>query len=330
MIPIRLALLHRDNWYRDRLRVDGQFAYYVPGLEWVHIPVDKAVDIDISPLKDIDVIWLDDGKYSRLNIQPPKGNRISPLAYYILYPTLAGHLYHDRLEKARQVADLVLLDHDDLGRWQHTDFQARRLAYSVNDYYYRDRGMRRDIDVGYYAFWGHNRGRPAFEKWLGDFCKRKGFRFYGLNGKGVHTEYANLLARTKVVVHLGRTAQTRPPRIFDAAACGAACVANRMPRVSGEYWQAGHHYWAFDQPQDVYEELAEPFGEYTDTDCWQVIEGLEYLLEDGEWERIAQNAKTYVLANHTWARRAVELRGMLLDCFPHLRERTQTHWMYHP
>jgi hypothetical protein len=70
------------------------------------------------------------------------------------------------------VADLVLLDHDDLGNWTDTRFQARRLAYSVNDRYYRDRGYRRDIDVGYYAVWGHNRGRRAFEEWLGDFCKR--------------------------------------------------------------------------------------------------------------------------------------------------------------
>lgn len=330
MIPLKVALIHRDNWYRDRLRVDGQFAYDVPGLEWFHYPVDKSFELDVSVWKDVDVVWLDDGKWGNMTITPPKGQRISPLVYYVLYPTLAGHLYHDRLDRARQMADLVLLDHDDLGRWTDTGFQARRLAYSVNDRYYRDRGLRRDIDVGFYAVWGHNLGRAAFERWLGDHCKRKGYRFYGLKGRTVNTEYANLLARTKVVVHLNRTPLTRPPRIFDAAASGAALLSNPMPRVSGEHWEPWVHYAPFSEPQDVYLEKAEPWGSLDDGDCEEVAAGLEWLLDEGNWEAVAQTARQYVLACHTWERRAVELRGMLLDCFPHLRERVQEHWMYRP
>ena len=330
MQPIRLALVHRDNWYRDRLRIDGQFAYPVEGLEWIHVPVDKSFELDVSVLTEVDVIWLDDGKYGTIGIHPQKGKRISPLVYNVLYPTLAGHLYHDRLDKARQLADLVLLEHDDLGRWTDTSFQARRLAYSVNDRYYRDRGLRRDIDVGFYCFWGHNRGRQAFEGWLGDFCKRKGYRFYGLGGRGVNTEYANLLARTKVVVHLNRSPLTRPPRIFDTAASGAALLSNPMPQVSGEHWQPWLHYAPFQEPRDVYLEKAEPWGAFHDSDCEEVISGLAWLLGGGNWEPTAQAARQYVLACHTWQRRAVELRGILLDTFPDLRERTQTHWMYRP
>jgi hypothetical protein len=330
MIPLKLALIHRDNWYRDKLRVDGQFAYPVDGLEWFHCPVGKSFELDVSIWKDVDVIWLDDGKWGNMTIVPKKGKRISPLVYYVLYPTLAHHIYADRLEKARQLADLVLLDHDDLGRWTHTDFEARRLAYSVNDRYYRDRGLRRDIDVGFYAIWGHNRGRRAFEKWLSDFCKRKGYRFYGLMGKTADTRYPELLARTKVVVHLNRSPSTRPPRMFDTAACGAALLSNPMPAVSGESWLPWVHYAPFYEPQDVYQEKAEPWGAFSDDDCEEVIKGLEWLLDEGHWEAVAQAAKQYVLACHTWERRAVELRGILLDCFPHLREKVQEQWMYRP
>jgi hypothetical protein len=331
VIPLRLALLHRGSWYRGKARVDGQFAYEVEGLEWVHHVVDKQFTLDVSPWKDVDVLWLDDGKYHKnATLVPPKGQRISPLVYYVLYPTLAHHLYEDRLAKARQWADLVLLDHDDLGRWQDRSFQARRLAYSVNDHYYRDRGLRRDIDVGYYAVWGHNRGRKAFEAWLGDFCARKGYRFYGLKGESVKTEYANLLARTKVVVHLSRTAHTRPPRIFDAAASGAATLSNPMPEVSGECWLPWVHYAPFREPQDVYQERAEPWPSFSDEECAEVIAGLEWLLDEGHWEPTAQAAKQYVMSCHTWERRAVELRGILLDCFPQLREKAQAHWMYRP
>jgi len=330
MIPLKLALVHRDNWYRDKLRIDGQWAYPVPEFTWFHVPVDKSFELDVSVFKDTDAVWLDDGKYGQVTIVPQKGQRVSPLVYYVLYPTLAGHLYHDRLEKAQQLADLVLLDHDDLGRWTDTSFQARRLAYSVNDRYYRDRGLRRDIDVGFYAVWGHNRGRKAFEEWLENLCQRKGYRFYGLKGRTVNTEYANLLARTKVVVHLNRSPQTRPPRIFDAAASGAALLSNPMPPVSGEHFEPWLHYAPFGEPQDVYQEKAQPWTSLGDEECEEVVDGLEWLLDRGNWEATAQQAKQYVLACHTWERRAVDLRGILLDCFPKLREKVQEQWMYHP
>jgi hypothetical protein len=152
----------------------------------------------------------------------------------------------------------------------------------------------------------------------------------GLGGRTVNTQYAELLARTKVVVHMNRTPLTRPPRIFDAAACGAAVLANPMPAVSGEYWQPGMHYVTFDEPQDVYAEKEEPWRRFTDGECEQVTAGLELLLDYGEWEPVAQAGKEYVLACHTWERRAVELRGILLDVFPELRVKTETEWMYRP
>jgi hypothetical protein len=118
--------------------------------------------------------------------------------------------------------------------------------------------------------------------------------------------------------------------MFDTAACGAALLSNPMPRVSGEHWEPWVHYAPFDEPQDVYQEKAEPWASLSDAECEDVIDGLECLLDDGCWEHVAQRAKEYVLACHTWERRAVELRGILLDTFPHLREKVQEQWMYRP
>ncbi len=327
MKPLRLALIHRAHWYSQEPRVDGQFAYEVPGLTWRHVNVDKTFALSIA-WNDVDVVWMDDGKYADMVITPAKGNRTMPLAFYCLYPTLAGNIFKDRVNRAKQFADLVLLDHDNVQKWAQEGLVARRLAYSVNERYYRDRGLQRDIDVGFYCIWGHNPARPAFERWLGDFCLRKGYRFHGLKGNGVGTSYPELLARTKVVVHLNRTAYTRPPRIFDAAASGAALLSNPMPSVSGEYWQPFTHYWPFYNPVDQYQEGAPRVAEFTDEECSEVIDGLVALLDGGEWEPVAQNAKSYVLACHTWEQRAKELRGILLDVFPRLRKQAGEEWAY--
>ena len=317
MRPLHVVLVHRDQWHRWK-RIDGQFAYAVPEFTWEHCPVEKAFRLDVSQFTNADVIWLDDGKYGTVEIEPRKGKRVSPLVYYALYPTLAGHIREKRRTIAHEAgADLVLVDHDRLENW--TDIPARRLAYSVNELYYADLGLHRDIDVGFYCIWGHNPGRPAFERWLEDLCRRKGYRFYGLNGGWVGETYARLLAQTKVVVHLNRTPETRPTRIFDCAAAGAALLSNPMPRVSGEWFWPWMHYAPFYQPNDQYQENAPQRGEYTERECEEVVHGLEWLLDEGAWEYVAQQARAYVLACHTWRVRAVQLRALLLDQFPDLR-----------
>jgi spore maturation protein CgeB len=58
---------------------------------------------------------------------------------------------------------------------------------------------------------------------------------------------------------------------------------------------------------------------YADEDCAEIVKGLEWLLDEGHWEEIAQQAHEYVLANHTWAVRARQLRGIFLETFPDLK-----------
>ena len=71
---------------------------------------------------------------------------------------------------------------------------------------------------------------------------------------------------------------------------------------------------------------AEDVPAYDDGDCEEVAAGLEWLLDEGHWEAVAEAAHQYVLACHTWAQRARELYGMLLDVFPHLREGREAWW----
>jgi hypothetical protein len=327
MKPIRILLLHRDQWYRWH-RIDGQFAYPVPGLIWDHKRVNVTFKMDLAGLEDkYDVIWWDDGKHRRCEITPGPGKRKVPIVSQVLYPTLNESTYRDRLRRANTHADAVFIDHDRLERWQEFPRPARRLAYSVNEYYYRDQGLIRDIDVGFYYVTGFSKERPALDEWLEGFCKRKGYRYRSTKGKNARTRYAQLLARTKVVVHLNRTPYTRPPRIFDAAASGAAFLGNPVPQVSGEYWGYETHYAPFVSPFSTEYKPFESSPKYDDHLCRHIRAGLARLLDRGHWEEVAHNAKQYVMSCHLWRHRAKELRGMLLDIFPQLRKGREE-WMY--
>jgi hypothetical protein len=337
MNPIRVLLCHREDWYRGEPRIDGQFAYPVPQFTWRHMELRKGFKVDLFKLPHVeqyDVVWLDDGKYksyAQFSPNVPHGTYLVPqVVMYALYPTLSAGHYRRRLERARHNADLILVDHDDLGRWERdSGMNVRRLAYSVNERYYRDRGYRRDIDVGFYCVYGWNRERPALDTWLAGFCERRGYTYQSTNGKSIGVGYADLLARTKVVVHLNRTPHTRPPRIFDCAASGAALLSNYMPEVSGENWLEGYHYASFAEPcsKGYVEYAPSDVPVYDDANCDQIVAALEDLIDNSMWEVYAQAAKQYVLSCHTWAHRAKELYGILLDNFPRLRK-DRGEWMY--
>jgi len=345
--PIRVLLLHRDEWYRWLPRIDGGFAYEVPQFIVDHHVLPKAfklrLDADLPIAENgnpwPDVVWLDEGKFKShsaiLPGRPRSIHNLPPVVQHVLYPTLTDSHYRTRLERAKANADLVLLDHDDLDRWRTglgKALPARRFAYSVNERFYCDQGLRRDIDVGFYCVYAFNRERPALDKWLEQFCERKGWHYGSTYGKSVGPRYARLLARTKVVVHLNRTPATRPPRIFDCGATGTALLSNPMPQVSGEYWEPWVHYAVFEEPRsEEYRQFkADDIPVYDDKACAQIAAGLEWLLEQGNWERVAANTHERVLACHTWRQRAAELYAMLLDEFPQLREEREEWWYQSP
>lgn len=315
MKPLKVALLHRDQPHRWA-RTDGQFAYAVPEFTWDHITVDKTFWMNLSDLRGYDTVWWDDGKHKggpSFFAPHPNEARPMPVAFYCIYPTLNDSIYQSRKQRAKANADLVLLDHDRLDRWDGLGIPARRCAYSVNELVYKGGDGERDIDVGFFCVWNYNPERRALNDWLAGYCQRRGWRYGTNDGQGT-PDYPQLLARSKVIVHLNRTPQTRPPRIFDASACGTAVLASRMPDVSGEQWVDGGTYVAFDNPVGQYG--PQEFGTvpaYTDNNCAELEAGLCYLLDYGNWEPMAHRAQEYVLAHHTWRVRARELRQTLAE-----------------
>lgn len=316
MKPLHVALVHRDQSYRYE-RIDGQFAYDVPEFTWEHVPVGKGFhDLNVNDLAGrFDLVWLDPGKYNHLNLfVPRRGRRTVPVVYWSLYPTLSDDHRCNERERAAHNADLVLVDHDELRHWTGIGCPARRLAYSVNEHYYRDRGLERDIDVNFCCFTGYSYERDALDAWLKRHCQRCGWTYVSGGGyDGDH--YAVLMARSKVMVHLLRTPHTRPPRIFDAAASGTALLSNPMPTVSGEHWQPGVQYGVFREPHSArYAEVKHPAQvEMSNRVCGELADGLDWMLRDDHWRTVAENAKSYVLSCHTWQHRATELRAILAE-----------------
>lgn len=311
MSQLKIALLHRDNWYRHK-RIDGQFAYPVPEMRWTHFVVDKPFLFNLNTVKHFDLVWLDEGKYKgEYLFTPRKGaDRPLPVVCHFLYTTLNQHIYQSRVDRANNNADLVLLDYEQIPQFEAAvNCPVDRCAYSVNEKYYYPRG-KKDIDVGFYAIWRYNPERIHLDAWLEDFCNRKGYVYGSNRGHILRDEYPELLSRSKVVIHLNRTPTTRPARIFDVAASGAVLLSNPMPEVSGEQWIDSEHYLSFETPTSLYKESnVSSVKEFDDKDCQEIISGLEYLLDGGEWGRIAQSAYEYVIKNHTWAVRAKQLRG---------------------
>jgi glycosyltransferase involved in cell wall biosynthesis len=318
-------LVHRDAPNRWQ-RTDGGFAYSVPGLEWQHFPVGKLFTLNLSDYRQFDVAFWDDGKYKgHSEFLPPPPRRNSPFVIsYALYPTLSQGHFRERMHRARLNADGVLVDHDDLERWREaTGLPVARCAYSVDETVYVPK--EKDIDVGFYCVWAWNKERPALDVWLQGYCTRKGWTYASTGGEDRGQDaYADMLGRTKVVIHMNRTPRTRAPRLFDAAACGCAILANPAPTVSGEDWGADRdRYCIFSVPRsEEYRAFKlEDVPEYGDEDCRQVADQLDWLLDQGNWSGVAERARAYVLQYHTWRTRARELRQTLGDMFPALGRR---------
>ena len=322
MNPLNVAIFHRGDPYRYA-RIDGQFAYSVPEFTWQQHRLSKETPVHLPDLQHTyDVAWLDEGKYKRYQLFDAR--HPIPVVYWSLYPTLNKTTFADRAAMAREQADLVLLDHDDVGRWSNAvSVPVRRLAYATDEYRYCDRGMARSVDVGFYNVYAYSAERPGLDDWLDSFCKRKGYNYLSTKGQNVGDEYPSLVSNTKVMIHLNRTPKTRPPRIFDCAASRTALLSNPMPAVSGEHFEPWVHYGTFNNPRSTTYRPFDQYPSYSDKQCEEIIHGMEWLLDEGHWEHVAERAHQYVMACHTWRVRAVQLRGILLDVFPELGDRRE-------
>ena len=313
--PLRALVLHRNQWIKFN-RIEGQFQYPVPEFTWEQRAVDVEFRMDLkSEARGFDFVWLDEGKYGRqvAHFAPGPGTaRPMPVVQQVVNITLSQGHFEDRLRRAVYNADAVAVDHGPLERWGRLSRPAFHLSYATNEERYKP--AEKDVDVGHYAIWGYTWERAALDAWLEGFCKRKGWTFLSNRGAQWDEHYPAALGRTKVVVNLNRTAETRPHRLMDVSACGGVLLTNPFSPVANEAWADGVHYVSFEKPATAGIGVAQP-GEvqYNDGDCGELIKTLEWLLDGGNWERIAGQARQEVLSAHTWRVRAPQLRQKLAE-----------------
>ena len=291
MKPLRIALIHYDT-SRQFDRMTGFWAYEVPEFEFAHFGVSEHAELRRSQFaRDFDIIVREDHRnYGRVVNDAP-----IPLAYYVVDSTASEGHYQTRCTHAAR-ADLILVEHDRLKRFEHLGPPVRRFGYCVNDRLFHDYGLEKTVDVGMYA--NPTPARDRLMAWLRDFCERQGYTFDG-GRRADRLVYAHGFNQTRLSINLSQTPTNRPHRVFDAMACRTCLVTSRLPKVSGEAREAGEHYVEFDL-----------YG-WAD-DLGGIVDGL---LATGGWRGIADAAHDLVHERHTWAVRAGELRQTFFEEF---------------
>lgn len=228
MKSLRVALIHRDSPRSMDKRMVGIWSYPVPEFTWEHFPQTKGFVIQKKTLKDFDLIFYEDGKLKN-------GQFVGagpPVAYYVVDSTLSQKHYEVRRQQAA-ATDLVLVDHDNLQRFRWRDGPpVRRLSHCVNDKWFKDYGLAKDVDVSFHCRTKGSSARAKMNKRLRKFCESEGYVY--ASGVRHDEKYGMAFNRSKVTVNLGRTPTNRPHRIFDAPACRTCLVTSTLPDVVEE------------------------------------------------------------------------------------------------
>lgn len=285
MKPLHVALVHRDSQRCREGRMVGYWSYEVPEFTWDHFSVRRGFRIDKDKLaaQGYDLIVYEDAKIRGEFV----GVADIPICYVVVDSTLSEQHYQHRRREA-QKADLVLVDWDSLCRFKFEGSHRARWSHCVNDRYFKDYGLGKDIDIG--SFQGTTPERARVDAWLADYASSRGYRFE----KGIRgwDDYAKDMSRCKVVMNVNRSPTVRSHRIFDAMACGSCLVTSPAPDVYFEPRQAGRDYVEY----------------YDLTDLGEVLDDL---LDNGTWEQYADSGSRLVQRWHTWAVRARQLRAIL-------------------
>jgi hypothetical protein len=281
---MRVALVVKpsDSTQEREERNMGYWSYPVPEFEWKHFVFGGKVAY-ATEMNKYDVIIQEDAGprfYKHLK---------KPVVYVAIDSSLSDDHLQSRLERARH-ADLILVDHDRLERFDSLKLPVRRWNYCVNDHLMREYGEERIIDVSFHCANGGCEERKRLRTLLDEFCRDNGLEF--TSGVMHITDYARSMARSKIVVNWPRVPSNRPHRVFDAMACGACLVTGPLPDVDGDELAKGHNYIEVEKLEDI-----------------PAVVGA--LLDSGEWRTVGQSGREMVNKYHTWTVRAGQLRQML-------------------
>lgn len=292
MRPLDIVVVRRDRNGPLLGRNAGWWSYEVPEFIVRDYPVQKWFWLSRDKLaKRHDIIHYEDAK--AWGTFP--GTAGVPVCYHVVDSTLSVDHYIWRRNKAKEVANLVLLDWDRADRWEDLGVPVRRLAYCVNDKRFYDRGLERALDVTMMCGMRQVPMRSVLRESLREVCERRGWRCR-LQG-AARDEYAELFNRGRVTVNWNCNPQTRSHRVMDAMAARTCLVSDPLPAVDGERFVDGVHYAACDDPLRIEEVIAD-------------------LLETGRWQEIADAGHDYVMREHTWAVRAGQLYDTFCQVFP--------------
>ena len=288
MKPLRVLLACRDNPRSSADRMIGHWSYQVPEFTWDILPVPRWFVLDMSKYY---------GAYDLIVHEDTKAwgvfhcdRAVLPVAYIVRDSTLSDDHYIQRIKQAWKQADIILVDWDRLERFQGLGHPVLRFSHCVNDRLFRDYGEGKMVDVAFHMAVKGNPERAELREWLRWLCITRGWTFE--NGVIGGEDYARSFSRAKVTLNMERTPTTRAHRVFDAMACRTCLLTTPEPDVEGEERRAGVHYVEWRDRQDL-------------------ILALGRLLDDGEWEPVANAGYELVQRCHTWAVRARELREAL-------------------
>lgn len=285
--PIRVALLHRQSTRSLERDVVGWWSYSVPEFEWDHFALRKGFHLKRSTFyDDYDLIVYEDGKLKgRID-----RDAAIPVAYVVADSTLSENHYQVRCQQAALNADLLLVDWDDLKRFEHLDLPAYRFSFAANDRFFYPR--QKTVDVGFFCHPTPRRKQLA--RHLRQFCAQRDYSF--AHGMRTAANYAAAIGGARININLGRNPQTRSNRIFDVFLSESCLLCDPLPAVSDEPRQLNEHYLQF-RSHDELELL------------------LDELLQTGTWRVFAEAAYELGQRYHTWGRRAQQLRQVLEEAW---------------
>lgn len=174
MNPLSVALVHRDS-PRCVNRMYGEWSYAVPEFVVRHYPLALLQNISKAKLAERhDVVIVEDFRvHGQLT-----GDAPIPVCYRVVDSTLSEAHYQWRLGRARELADLILVDQDGLERFEGLGVPVRRFGYCVNDRLFKDYGLPKDIDVSFFCFFKGAPERAEMHVWLAEFCQGRGYYSY--------------------------------------------------------------------------------------------------------------------------------------------------------
>lgn len=301
MKQLKIALICKNENSKKRDdRSMGYFSYDVPEFTWEHFIPGKNFKLHADTFKGFDLVFHEDYPYGDiigLNI---------PYVFLSIDSTLSEDHYKARLRQT-SLANLVLVDHDDIKRFKTNHCNTYQFPYCVNDkVFYRD-NRERTVDIAYHCSSSAHAGieqRKHIRQFLHDLSVKHNWNYR--SGVLPLDQYAESFRNSKIVVNQSRTPTNRPHRIFDAMACGAMVLTSKIPHLyldrlideTSETWYTNKCYGEYLNDKDLEDKLEILLSK-------NLVDGSNF------YESIAERGYNTVMQNHTWSIRAKQLREII-------------------